>query len=99
MLRFSLPKNHLMIGTRARKGIPREDFSMLLRSKPPSSTISSFRTLTIDLKRAWRFPEGRFPARGPELGLFEFDFERDLPVGRDVGRDFDRQFASTDFHW
>ena len=50
LLRFSLPKNHLMTGTRARKGIPREEFSNVLRSRPPRSTISSFCTLTIDLK-------------------------------------------------
>ena len=58
LLRFSLPKNHLIIGTRARNGMPREDFSSELRSSPPRSTISSFCTLTIDLKPRVAVPGG-----------------------------------------
>ena len=54
-----------MTGTRARKGMPREDFSMLLRSKPPSSTISSLRTLTIDLKLRVAVPGGAFSCSRP----------------------------------
>ena len=60
LLRLSLPKNHLMTGTFARKGMPREDFSIVLRSRPPSSTISSLRTLTIDLNPRVAVPGGAF---------------------------------------
>ena len=60
LLRLSLPKNHLMMGTFARKGMPREDFSIVLRSRPPSSTISSLRTLTIDLNPRVAVPGGAF---------------------------------------
>ena len=58
LLRFSLPKNHLMTGTRARNGTPREERSIVLRSSPPRSTISSFCTLTIDLKLRVAVPGG-----------------------------------------
>ena len=49
LLRFSLPKNHLMTGTRARNGTPREEFSIVFIEKFEDETLGDTYYIPVEL--------------------------------------------------